>query len=50
MRKLTITARLALSVTKQLAGHGYGISVQAAGLNGDHQGERLGGEHIRVTD
>ncbi len=44
----TITTELALSVTKKLAGRSYGVSVQAADDDGDHQGERLAGEKITI--
>ena len=44
----TITTRLRLELAKSLAGHTFGVQVQADDLDGDHQGERIGGETIRV--
>jgi TolB protein len=44
----TITTRLRLDLAKSLAGHTFGVQVQADDLDGDHQGERIGGETIRV--
>ena len=44
----TLRARLRLSARRILAGHGYGVQVQADDLDGDHQGEKLRGARIRV--
>ena len=44
----TITARLSLELAKNLAGHAFGIQVQADDVDGDHQGEKVTGQTIRV--
>ncbi len=44
----TITTLLRLEVAKSLAGHKFKIQVQADDLDGDHQGEKISGETIRV--
>ncbi|MDX6580823.1 MAG: hypothetical protein QOI10_7 [Solirubrobacterales bacterium] len=44
----TITTQLRLEVAHNLAGHTYGVQVQADDLDGDHQGEKITGETIHV--
>jgi hypothetical protein len=44
----TITTRLRVKLSKQLAGHTFGVQVQGDDLDGDHQGEKLPGRQIRV--
>jgi hypothetical protein len=46
----TITTRLRLELARKLAGRTFGVQVQADDLDGDHQGERIAGETIRVQD
>ncbi len=46
--RATITVKLRLRASRALAGHRYRIEVQADDLDGDHQGERIGGRRIRV--
>ena len=44
----TITTRLRLELAENLAGHKFGVQVQADDLDGDHQGERIADATIRV--
>ncbi len=48
--KQTITTVLRLELANNLAGHTFGVQVQADDLDGDHQGEAISGETIRVRN